>query len=511
MKAIGFKNFRKFIDFPEKEFAPITILVGGNNSGKSTTVKAIVSVFTFLRNARLDSKSTNQVLSNNFYFNQNPYVHIGTFKRAKCNKTDNNDLFFQTSIEELNFSIWLNGDGADDNTTYAHLTRFKIEDTINRASFDYDFNGNGVTVTFDSNQDLFESNAGYNDMLKKISEYEERISNGETNATRVLDRLKRQIKERYPVVKTPFTLTAKITDVALHRMIGGPLISGLIYNTCYYFMDKEESDDSNSRNKEIVGISNVQNYIFSLSHRLDTLIYMFPLLEYIYAHAASQIVLYNSTDSNYLSRTIHEFANFRKEKDSYAFTFVEDWMSFFEIGKSFELKSIGGEAHTFDIHDFDDKLTPLADKGMGTIQLMILLLRIAIIINDRSINGKMRNVPTTIIVEEPEQNLHPKKQSQLIEFFQQIYERYGIRFIIETHSEYLIRRSQVMVAEKRYGSDEQLKKECPFKVYYYPEDGLPYDMEYQINGRFARDFESGFFDEASKYAILLSKIERGRA
>lgn len=147
---------------------------------------------------------------------------------------------------------------------------------------------------------------------------------------------------------------------------------------------------------------------------------------------------------------------------------------------------------------------------MGTIQLIILLLRIAIIINDRSVNGKMRKVPTTIIIEEPEQNLHPKKQSQLIEFFKQVYDDYGIRFIIETHSEYLIRRSQVMVAESKYKSDEQLKKECPFKVYYYPENGLPYDMEYQTNGRFVRDFESGFFDEASKSAILLSKIERGR-
>lgn len=512
MKAIGFKNFRKFIDFPERDFAPITMLVGGNNSGKSTTVKAIVSVFTFLRNARLESKGNinNQILYNNFYFNQNPYVHIGTFKRAKCNKTESNDLFFQTTIEDLNFYLWLNGDGADDNTTYAHLTRFKIEDTENRSSFDYDFDTNNVTVSFETNVDLFESKPEYIDLLKKITEYETKVTNGDHHADRNLDRYKRQLRDKYPVVKSPFTLIAKITDVALHRMIGGPFISGLIYNTCYYFMDKEESLDNTNQSYESSRISDVQNYIFSLSHRLETLFYMYPLIEYIYAHAASQIVLYNSIDNNYLSRTIHEFANFRKDKDLQAFGFVEQWMKFFEIGKSFELKSIGGEAHTFDIHGFDDKLTPLADKGMGTIQLIILLLRIAIIINDRSVNGKMRKVPTTIIIEEPEQNLHPKKQSQLIEFFKQIYDDYGIRFIIETHSEYLIRRSQVMVAESKYKSDEQLKKECPFKVYYYPENGLPYDMEYQTNGRFARDFESGFFDEASKSALLLSKIERGR-
>ena len=67
-----------------------------------------------------------------------------------------------------------------------------------------------------------------------------------------------------------------------------------------------------------------------------------------------------------------------------------------------------------------------------------------------------------------------------------------------------------MVAEKKYATEEKLKAECPFKVYFYPENGLPYDMEYQQNGRFTRDFESGFFDEASKNALQLSKIERGR-
>ena len=182
-------------------------------------------------------------------------------------------------------------------------------------------------------------------------------------------------------------------------------------------------------------------------------------------------------------------------------------MVFFEIGSDFKLNSIGGEAHTFDIVEFDDRISPLADKGMGTIQLMILLLRIAIIVNSRRFNNR---IPVTVIVEEPEQNLHPKKQSQLIEFFYQVFMEFNIKFIIETHSEYLIRRSQVMVAEKKYETEEQLLSECPFKVYFYQENGLPYDMGYQINGRFAQDFESGFFDEASRYALQLSKIERGR-
>ncbi len=41
---IGFKNFRRFKDFPMIELGGCTFLVGPNNSGKSTLLKAIVHV-----------------------------------------------------------------------------------------------------------------------------------------------------------------------------------------------------------------------------------------------------------------------------------------------------------------------------------------------------------------------------------------------------------------------------------------------------------------------------------
>ena len=102
MKAIGFENFRKFDKFPMMEMGNITMFVGSNNSGKSTTVKAIISVLTFLRNSRFyASGNSRQVLDNNFYFNENPYIHIGTFKRAKCNKNESNNLSFEIKIDYL--------------------------------------------------------------------------------------------------------------------------------------------------------------------------------------------------------------------------------------------------------------------------------------------------------------------------------------------------------------------------------------------------------------------------
>ena len=56
MKYIGFKNFRKFEVFPNIELAPITMLVGGNNAGKSTVVKGILALSDFFstRNEIID-------------------------------------------------------------------------------------------------------------------------------------------------------------------------------------------------------------------------------------------------------------------------------------------------------------------------------------------------------------------------------------------------------------------------------------------------------------------------
>ena len=48
MNQIGFHNFRKFQSFPNLDLSPITIFVGENNAGKSTVVKAILSVLDFL-------------------------------------------------------------------------------------------------------------------------------------------------------------------------------------------------------------------------------------------------------------------------------------------------------------------------------------------------------------------------------------------------------------------------------------------------------------------------------
>ena len=495
MKAIAFQNFRKFENFPQLTMGDITIFVGGNNSGKSTTVKAIISVLTFLRNARFyASGNSKHILENNFFFNQNPYAHIGTFKRAKCNHTDSDDLFFFIQIENYEFRIFVNGEGADVNSTFAKVERIVIKDLNTLFEFDIDFKYDKITTSFNKNTHVFENNKDYIALVERINE---------NKNPRTREKLKDDIFYRFPVVDEKRVFIAKLSEVfSKRRMIGGPLISGVLFNSSYFFFGR--NDDENSPQDSEASIYRfLRNYVFKICNQLDRLLWSRPIVEYIYAHAASQMILYSSTDNNYLSKTIHEFAEFREDKDKYVFEFVKEWMNVFEIGQGFKVESIGGEAHTFTILDYQGREMPLADKGMGSIQLMILILRIAIIINDRQGFSARYRTPITVIVEEPEQNLHPKMQSQLVDFFTYVFENYSIKFIIETHSEYLIRKTQVAVAKKKYQNEEELRAKSPYRVYYFPMDDVPYEMNYRTDGKFSNKFGNGFYDEASNLSFEL--------
>ena len=96
-------------------------------------------------------------------------------------------------------------------------------------------------------------------------------------------------------------------------------------------------------------------------------------------------------------------------------------------------------------------------------------------------------------------------------FYEVWKESHGnISFIVETHSEYLVRHTQVIAAKEIdngvYTTDEFNEV---MKVYYFPEHDQPYLMGYRQNGYFERQFGKGFYDEASNSARELYKIDKG--
>ena len=152
---------------------------------------------------------------------------------------------------------------------------------------------------------------------------------------------------------------------------------------------------------------------------------------------------------------------------------------------------LNGKEQTYEI--------PFESLGVGSRQLIILLMNLALVVTEAA----HESYPTLLTVEEPEQNLHPAIQSKLADMFLDFYDQFGCQCIVETHSEYIIRRAQVLVAEGIRKKAFTLE-DNPFKVYYFPDDdSSPYDMTFKENGRFERSFGPGFVDVAGESNLAL--------
>jgi predicted ATPase len=198
-------------------------------------------------------------------------------------------------------------------------------------------------------------------------------------------------------------------------------------------------------------------------------------------------------------------------------TFLRKWINIFDIGDDvkFELSPDNLGVHIYIIKGEESLL--LADEGYGFTQILAILLQIELNIannpykyNHPFVSGsEVRYKESTIAIEEPEINLHPKFQSLLADLYMDAYKKYNIHFIIETHSEYLVRKLQTLVAKKELTPNE-------ISIHYiYHHDkskrpaGKPQVKKIRIrdDGRLSEPFGSGFFDEADNLAMELLKLK----
>lgn len=193
--------------------------------------------------------------------------------------------------------------------------------------------------------------------------------------------------------------------------------------------------------------------------------------------------------NNPLAMAAHDFfqLELKFNTENISRIFVSNWLETFEIGNDFRIDQIAGEAYSIQIKT-DGRWGNLSDMGMGAIQVTLLLLRLACIIELTS--KRATTISPTVLIEEPEINLHPKLQSKLADLFSTAQEVFKLQLIVETHSEYLIRQSQVIVNNHKQDDDFT----NPFSTYYFSKNDGPYEMKYRKDGKFENEFEEGFFN-----------------
>ena len=204
--------------------------------------------------------------------------------------------------------------------------------------------------------------------------------------------------------------------------------------------------------------------------------------------------------------------------------FTNQWLQRMRIANRLEVKNIEGLGFSLLLHKDTSDKNPcsLADEGFGITQLVSFLLYIETSILEKEIVNMEKyiaqkgsyfpeieplEVSPTLIIEEPEVGMHPSLQSKLALILRDAYVNYGIHFIIETHSEYLIRKCQHLVAK---GKDNGGLAKTDLSMYYINADIATshkkvWKIDMDDDGCLATPFGPGFLDEADNLAMDLLK------
>jgi AAA15 family ATPase/GTPase len=108
-----------------------------------------------------------------------------------------------------------------------------------------------------------------------------------------------------------------------------------------------------------------------------------------------------------------------------------------------------------------------------------------------------------LFFENPENGLYPETQSTLADLFVELINK-SVCIFVETHSEYIIRRIQFLIANTSKNKFKDLPKITPEQVIIYQVDNIfEKDMiptNYRTDGKLTNDFDIGFWDEGLNIA-----------
>ncbi len=218
--------------------------------------------------------------------------------------------------------------------------------------------------------------------------------------------------------------------------------------------------------------------------------------------------VYNGKDGSDFQSLIKRIvlATEDEKKDLIIKKYFKKYLTRFGIGHGIEIVNSGeGQGYFLYILVKGEKIL-LADLGYGISQVLPLIFKIISVALEDGGNKKL-------FIEEPESNLHPALQSKLAELFADAAENFGIQFVIETHSEYFIRKLQMLTAntyaKNRDNRLPALKTKDTQLYYFYPQDDVPegekqvYKINIEEDGALTKNFGKGFFDESSNLNIAL--------
>jgi predicted ATP-dependent endonuclease of OLD family len=496
LKSLSFDNFRVFDKKTELELCPLTYLTGPNSSGKSSILKSLL----LLKN---NCSSNLQVLDFS-----GPKHNLGTFQNTTCNKIKNDIITFS-----FRFSI---------GTPEFHRGSFIKEPVTSKRNVFHLLREIDVKSTEDI---IVELSYRQNDRSGKISEIKLSLKNqtepfvhltiGNNESSEhtlkinyelfsrkkiIRNLLFEEIERHDSKIKKPtknktYTMPVEFSvDDNIHKkFFDEPL---LVFSKLFEKFVKENTTTTSSNDE-------YHNYILSLPLRrvLQDLSALLDNTEYLEAVRANSKRLYtNDSQGTSFNELILDYRSRDITEDSKKF--INKWLKKFDIADELIFESIEGVATSLYLKKGTNKIA-LADLGYGITQFLPILLKISLEVPISSSKKGFRYVKKLILLEEPETNLHPKFQSLMADFLVDAIKTFEIRLLIETHSEYIIRKTQLLIAENQISTSDSV-------IYYFPSHSSSESLEVskirvKSNGTLDSEFGSGFYDEATNLKLELLK------
>lgn len=176
--------------------------------------------------------------------------------------------------------------------------------------------------------------------------------------------------------------------------------------------------------------------------------------------------------------------------------FINKWVQKFEIGVAVAIERGSDAASSRVIINHEgEESENLSDLGFGISQMLPIICKIA-----------LAKKNSFMVIEEPEANLHPAFQSKLADLFMDANREFNQRFLLETHSEYLVRKLQVLVARGELQNSK-------VSIYYFnkatknQKSGVSH-ISIDPDGALSESFGPGFFDESANSRYELLKINK---
>lgn len=492
IKKITFDNFRIFESETTFEIKPITFLVGPNSSGKSSIFKAFLL---------LKSNVQNDLQILDF---SNTKHNLGSFKNTTNKYSENNNIKFTFEASVNNVAPF--SYSKISLASKRSLTNLLVEPKVQ--------NETEVKLTI---------SYGKNEESGEVKEIELRNNKDEIFLILTINDSNGSNK-----------LLFKHDLISKNKILNEIFIRSVIRDEYSILpINKDENEKNIYRSSYSIQNNNPINIFselftqfidkfikFEIKRNINKYVYGQPLrrilkdfsalidnVEYIEAVRANTKRLYtNDSQGTSFNELILEFRS--RNVSDIGLKFINKWLKLFEIADSIEIKDVEGVANTVYLSKNNEEIA-LADLGYGITQFLPILLKLSLEQPIQKTNNLPYNyVKKIILLEEPETNLHPKLQSLLGDFLLDAIKTFEIKFIIETHSEYIIRKLQLLTALDEIKTNDS-------RIYYFntPTKGIKDQItEININesGVLDNPFGQGFFDEASelKFQLLKHKTKK---